>query len=391
MPKIPIGRGVLLIAATSVIALVAIACESAAEKPTAEPPTPIPTVATQVGDTGSSLSVREALADPEVLECLSEQLGGAFDPDSGAVGPELFGRLGAEELAMLESCGVDADGATRGVAPARADFSDPELQECLAGELGIDVVGESGEFDREILRSTDPTDVAAAFEACGVEQGIRPGGALGGGLAGGGFADPEIRECLTEELGENRIGQLGQGSGLGLEEESLAAFEKCGLDFGGIGGGFRFGDGERPGGDDGIFGDGRGGRGDGITLGDDFRECMAEALGDDASTLLRGQGGQPPAELQEAFAQCGSGEFVIPVEPDGGIGDGAGPIPVEPAEEPTATPIPASELTIEQLTCLSNELDPAALANAVIATSSGDLAEISDEILAALQSCGVGT
>ncbi|HJP28067.1 MAG TPA: hypothetical protein QF694_04560, partial [Dehalococcoidia bacterium] len=125
MPKIPIGRGVLLIAATSVIALVAIACESAAEKPTAEPPTPIPTVATQVVDTGSSLSVREALADPEVLECLSEQLGGAFDPDSGAVGPELFGRLGAEELAMLESCGVDADGATRGVAPARADFSDP--------------------------------------------------------------------------------------------------------------------------------------------------------------------------------------------------------------------------------------------------------------------------
>jgi hypothetical protein len=97
----------------------------------------------------------------------------------------------------------------------------------------------------------------------------------------------------------------------------------------------------------------------------------------------------PPPELQEALAKCGA-TIAIPVESGGGIGDGAGSIPIEPAVEPSATSIPVSELTIEQLTCLSGELDPDDLANAVIATSSGDVSEITDDVLAALQTCGVG-
>jgi len=77
----------------------------------------------------------------------------------------------------------------------------------------------------------------------------------------------------------------------------------------------------------------------------------------------------------------------IPVEPGSDTGDDADPV----LAEPTATPIPVSELTVEQLTCLSNELEPADLASAVVATSSGNLSEISDTVLAALQTCGVGS
>jgi hypothetical protein len=114
---------------------------------------------------------------------------------------------------------------------------------------------------------------------------------------------------------------------------------------------------------------------------------LTDVAGPDAFELLRNSTGDaPPAELLEALEECGGG-IPIRVEPDGGIGDGAGPILIE---EPTATPIPVSDLTIEQLTCLSGELEPADLANAVIATSSGDLSEIADEVLAALQACGVG-
>ena len=104
MPRIK--RSTLLISIAIMLAVVAVSCEAAAVKPTAEPPTPIPTVGSEHvsedDSTDSALSVREALSDPEVLECLSEQLGGGFDASSGAIGPELLGRLGPQELAMLE-------------------------------------------------------------------------------------------------------------------------------------------------------------------------------------------------------------------------------------------------------------------------------------------------
>ncbi len=327
MPRIK--RSTLLISIAIMIAMVAVACESAVEKPTAEPPTPIPTVASEdvseaVG-TDSALSVREALSDPEVLECLSEQLGDGFDAGSGAIGPELLGRLGPQELAMFESCGVEVGGATGN------------------------------------------------------------GSGLFGGFAGGGFADPEIRECLAGELGEDFADNLGGGGG--ITPESLAAFEECGLNFGDGGGAF----GGRDGG--GRFG-GRtfGGGGFGGAFGADgsFQECMNEELGEGGFAGLRNSAGAdgPTPELQAALEKCGSG-IAIPVEPDGGIGDGGGPL-VEPLEEPTDTPIPVSDLTIEQLTCLSGALEPADLANAVIATSAGDLSEITDEVLAALEECGVG-
>jgi len=331
MPKIP--RSTILISIALMVAAIAVACDSAAEKPTAEPepPTAVPTVESQAVGTDDSV----------------------------------------------------ATGATRGDRQG-IGFDDPVALECLSTELGLDVTTESGAFDLGVLRTIDPEDVDPALEACGMDQIRRPtggaGGFGGGGLFAGGspFSDPEIVECLTEELGEGALDNLGGGSGLGLEPESLAAFEECGLNFGGIDGG--------RGGFRGFGGD-SGALSGGFTGDGSFQECLTEALGPDALLQLRNSGGAPSAELQDALSECGNA-IAIPFEPGGGIGDGAGPIPLE---EPTATPIPVSDLTIEQLTCLSGELDSAALANAVIATSSGDLSEIPDEILAALQTCGVGT
>ncbi len=344
MPRIL--RSTLLVSIAIMIAIVAAACDSAAVKPTAEPPTPVPIVE-------------------------SESVSTSDDEAAG----EGAGRIRAP--------------GGRGDAGA-ASLADPEVQECLAGELGIDL--SVSEFDFTALRQLDPADTSAAFVACGTEFG-RPGGAGGilgsGGFAGGGFADPEIRDCLTGILGDDALDNIGQGSGLGLDPESLAAFEECGLNFGDGGGGFQFGGREGAfGGDDGILG-GRL-RGGGFGGDGSFVECLTGELGEDALSLLRNSATAPSAELQAALAKCGEG-IAIPVEPDGGIGDGAGPIPIEPLEEPTATQIPVSDLTIEQLTCLSSELDSSALANAVIATSSGDLSQIPDEILVALQTCGVGS
>ncbi|MBT6707960.1 MAG: hypothetical protein HOB24_08675 [Chloroflexi bacterium] len=339
-----ISRSTLLISIALMIAVVAAACDSAAEKPTAEPPTAVPAVVSESASTSEG---------------------------------EPAGRIR-----------VPGDLATAGAA----SLADPQAQECLAGELGMDL--SDGEFDLRALSRLDPTDTSAAFVACGAEFG-RPGGAggiLGGGeFVGGGFADPEFRECLTGILGDDALDNLGQGDGLGLDPESLAAFEECGINFGDTGGGLQFGGREGAfGGDSGIFGGGlRGGRG-GFGGDGSFQECLIGELGEDALSSLRNPTGAPSDEFQAALEKCGGG-IAIPVEPDGGIGDGAGPITIEPITEPTATSIPVSELTIEQLTCLSSELDPADLAAAVVATSAGDLSEISDELLAALQTCGVGS
>jgi hypothetical protein len=240
------------------------------------------------------------------------------------------------------------------------------------------------------------------LEACGVDVSGGFGGAFGGfgdRRGAGGFSafTTEVQECLTEQLGEDFAsgltggfggrfggsddhddeGQSGDGglsgSGGGAPNDDFtAALEACGVEsgdggFGGFGGG--------------LLGGGRGGLRDGS-----FQECLTGLLGADALELLRNPTGGAPPELAEAFEQC-SGP--IPIEPDGGIGDGAGPMPVDPADEPTATPIPVSDLSIKQLTCLSGELDAAALVSVVIATSSGDLSELSDEALVALETCGV--
>jgi len=312
------------------IAVVSAACDSAAEKPTAEPepPTPIPTVVTE-----------------------SESIG-------------------------VDNAAGDIAGRIRGGGGfVVSGLADPEVRDCLTGILGDDALDNLGQGSGLGL---EPESLAA-FEECGLNLG-RTGG---GGFAGRVIDNPEVRECLGGILGEDALDNIGQGSGFGLEPESLAAMEECGLNFGDGGGGFRFG-----GSEGGFSGGLRGGfGGDGS-----FLECMTGELGDDALSLLRNpEGGGPTAEVQDALAKCGLGGIAIPVEPDGGIGDGAGPIPIEPAEEPTATEIPVSDLTIEQLTCLSSELDPSDLASAVVATSSGDLSEIPDEVLAALQTCGVGS
>ena len=105
---------------------------------------------------------------------------------------------------------------------------------------------------------------------------------------------------------------------------------------------------------------------------------------------LRNSEGSPSEELQEALQECGNA-VVIPVVPESGSGDRAGPVPGEPAEEPEATPVPVSDLTVEQLICLSSELEPADLARVVVATSSGDLSTLSDAVLPALTKCDVGS
>jgi hypothetical protein len=281
-----------------------------------------------------------------VRECISEQLGEDFDPESPDFGRSLLGRLGSDELAILEACGLDVSG---GFGGARR----------VPGEGRTD--GGFGAF---------------------------------GGIGGlGALADPEIQECLTGELGEDfelDFGSRGddgsgqRGSGFtagGFGEEFTTALEKCGVNFAGgdFARGARGGSGRQDGGG---------------FAGGALQECLADLLGADALQSLRNPTGQPPEGFQEALEQCGGG-IPIPVEPDGGIGDGDGPIPDGPipedpvVDEPTATAIPVSDLTVEQLRCLSGELEPAALTSVVIATSSGDLTSLSDEILVALKTCGI--
>lgn len=234
-------------------------------------------------------------------------------------------------------------------------------------------------------------DVSDGFGSLFGGFGDRRGG---GGFDGGGFGGaftPEAIECLTERLGEDFADGFGGFGGRdsggqtesspfggGLAEEFTAALEECGVDFGGGGFGGFGGFGGRGGGGDGFggrgFRGGAGGFGDGS-----LQECLTELLGAGALDLLRNPADGPSPELLEAFEECGG---PIPGEPDGGTGDRAVPV------EPTPTPIPVNDLTIEQLTCLSGELAPAALASAVIATSSGDLSELSDVVLAALETCG---
>ncbi len=326
MPRI--SRSSLLISVAIMIALVTAACDSPASKPTAEPdpPTPIPTVTAE-----------------------------------------------AESL---------AEDSTANINPGRQDIAGVEVQECLAGELGFDIDPTTGLFDRGLLREVDAADLAVVFEKCDVAQGDRAAPfdgrrGRGGGFAGGAFADPEVQECLAAELGEDFAssdgGIFGGLTGGGLSEELTAAFEECGIDFsGGFGG--RLGGGGRGG-----FG------GDGS-----FQECLTEALGEDALLQLRNPEGSPSEELQEALQECGNA-IVIPVEPESGSGEGAGPVPGEPAAEPEATPVPVSDLTVEQLICLSSELEPADLARVVVATSSGDLSTLSDAVLPALTKCDVGS
>lgn len=346
-------RTTLLISIALMLAVIAAACGSAESKPAAGPtapslsPTPMPTVTVeaQAADENASTDNTSAggagFADPGVQECLAEQLGENFDPDSGDTGRNLFGLLGSDEFtAALETCGVDAE----------AGFG-------------------------------------TAFGGFGDRRG--GGGAFRGGGFGGGFT-PEAQECLTERLGEDFAGGFGGrdgGSGGrggggqfdgGSGDDFTAALEECGVDFGGGGfGGF--------GGRGGDGGGGFGGFGGGFRDGS-VQECLTELLGTDALEQLRSTGGGFSQELQEALREC-NGSNAFGDDQEDGEDTGSATSGPDSAEEPTATPVPPSDLSIEVLTCLAGKLDAAALASVVIATSSGDLSELADEALAALQTC----
>ena len=391
MPRI--SRSSLLISIAIMIAMVAAACDSPASKPTAEPdpPTPIPTVTIEVEDSTANANMgRQGISEAGVQECLAGKLGFEIDQTTGLFDRGLLTEVDAADLAAaFETCGVEQGGRpTGGVGRlggglVGSGIADPEVRACLIEEMGEDALDNIGQGSGIGLGE----EWVAAFEKCGVDSGDRATqfggrrGPGGGGFAGGAFVDPEVQECLTAELGEDfgssDGGIFGGLTGGGLSEELTAAFEECGIDlsagFGGRLGGVRRGLGG-GGGFGGLGGDGS------------FQECLTEALGEDALLQLRNPDGPPSAELQEALQECGN-VVAIPVEPGSDTGDDADPV----LAEPTATPIPVSELTVEQLTCLSNELEPADLASAVVATSSGNLSEISDTVLAALQTCGVGS
>jgi hypothetical protein len=394
MPRI--SRSSLLISIAIMIAMVTAACDSPASKPTAEPdpPTPIPTVTTEVESTteevGSRLGVREAFTDPDVRACLLEEMG---DDALDNIGQGSGIGLGEEWVAAFEKCGVEQGGRATGGGRLGGGFvgsgiADPEVRACLLEEMGEDALDNLGQGSGVGLGE----DWVAAFEKCGVDSGDGAGlfggrrGAAGGGFAGGAFADPETQECLAAELGEDfgssEGGIFGGLTGGGLSEDLTAAFEECGIDlsagFGGRLGAGGFGGGAFGGGGRGGFG-GLGGDGS-------FQECLTEALGEDAMLLLRNPEGPPSTELQEALQECGN-VVAIPVESGSDTGEDADPVLAEPA----ATSIPVSELTIEQLTCLSSELEPGDLASAVVAASSGNLSTVSDTVLAALQTCEVGS
>lgn len=301
------------------IVAVAAACGGTAAKPTAEPPTPTPV--------------------PTVVP-------GQANTDSGARVPDGAGRQGV--------------------------FTNPEVQACLASELGDDI--DPTTLGRALFSGGLSEDLALAFDACGVDTTTALGdlrGFGGGGLAGAvGRFDEEAQACLANELGEDFAAGPG-GLFSGENDELTAVLERCGVEPGdGVQRGGAFGGAGRFGGAGGF-------------VAPVFQECLATILG--GQLAGGGRGFQIDPETQEALTRCREG-VAIPVEPDGGIGDGVGPVPAEP----TTTPIPVSDLTIEQLTCLSSELKPADLASAVIATSSGDLSGITDAVLAALQTCGVG-
>ena len=432
------------------IAVIAAACDSPASKPTAEPdpPTPIPTVATEAEHVGEDSTANantsgQGIADPEVRACLTEEMGeDAFDNlgQGSGIG------LGEEWVAAFEKCGVASGedgtvlggrggGGRLGGGFVGSGIADPEVRECLLEEMGEDALDNLGQGSGIGLGE----EWVAAFEKCGVSSGAGRGT----------LADPENRECLLEELGEDALDNLGQGSGIGLGEEWVAALEKCGINFGdaatpfgGGGGGSRggfavggaFGDPEvqeclstelgedfgsqgrgifggqaggglseeltaafeecgidLAGGFAGRLGGGGGGfagrlGGGGFGGDGSFQECLTEALGEDALLQLRNPDGPPSAELQAALQGCGN-VVGIPIEPGSGGSDGDDLV----TEEPIATPIPVSDLTVEQLTCLLSELEPADLASAVVSTSSGDLSKVTDTVLAALQTCGVGS
>ena len=389
MPRI--SRSSLLISIAIMIAVVAAACDSPASKPTAEPgpPTPIPTVTTEAAAANAD-TARQGIADLDVQECLAGELDLDIDPATGVFDRGLLREVDAADLtAAFEACGVEQGGGQAGGFGGRlgggfvgSGIADPEVRACLTEEMGEDALDNLGQGSGVGLGE----EWAAAFEKCGLGfgDGATPfgGGRGGGGFAGGGaFANPEVQECLTNELGEDfgseGGGILGGFTGGGLSEELTAAFEECGIDLtGGLGG--RLGGGGFGGGGRVLGGGGFGGDGS-------FRECITEALGEDALLLLRNPDG-PSAELQEVLQECGN-EVEIPAEEDSGTDDGAGPDPIEP----TATAIPVNALTYEQLKCLSSELEPGDLASAVAATSSGDISKVSDTVLAALQTCGVGS
>ncbi len=361
-------RNTLLISIALMLAVIAAACGNTESKPAQAPTaipieTLIPTVITQSDvegpdtDTAAAAAALARLADPAVIECLTEQLGESFDPESGGLGQNLFGLLGSEDFtAALETCGVDISG---GLGSAFGEFSDrfsrggfggdgafsPEALECLTEKLGEDFADGFGEF-------------GSRGDASGDHEGESQ---LGGGLRGGDFG-----------------------------EEIEATLEECGIDlgdsaFGGFSGGLRgFGDrdGDRGGRFGGFLGDGS------------IQECLNELLGPDALAQPGSGGGDgPSAEFREALQECsgggdlpgGFGEF------DGfGDHDDEATLDSDPTEESTATstPIPVTDLSIEQLTCLAGELEAADLANVVIATSLGDLSELTDDVLVVLEACG---
>ena len=133
-------------------------------------------------------------------------------------------------LAVAVACGADTqpaaqDGQSDGIV--HSDTIEPEEPE-TSSSIGMPAP-DSENADEMIVVLHDALNI----NGNSYEAPITDGEAVGGvGPVSVTIADSEVRDCLTDILGADALDNLGQGSGLGLEPESLAAFEECGLNFG---------------------------------------------------------------------------------------------------------------------------------------------------------------
>jgi len=272
------------------------------------------------------------------------------------------------------------DSASTSRAPVSAAQIEESDLECLSSELGEEV--DIFTLRRAQLGGAQPEQAVAALTECGVDPN-----ALN---VAGQFRNPEIQDCIAGVLGQgdSSLPRIQPGSTFGPSPELAAALEECGVESGDLmlgnpadRGGFR----------------GFGAFGGGPLANPEVRECIAESLGAEPEEATGGFFGGIPGSNEDvaaALEECGGDFGRFP-----GLPSFDGITPSDPKDlgiSPTAetsdqflTPVQVSELSIEQLSCLSAQLDPVALGLVVVATSNGDISELDGDALVALIECGV--
>jgi len=278
------------------------------------------------------------------------------------------------------------DSASSYGAPVSATQIEEADLECLSSKLGEEV--DLFALRRAQLGSAQPEQIVVALTECGIDPNALNLGTQGesrfrGGFTGGQFRDPEIQDCIAGVLGAGDSGlpRIQPGSTSGPSPELAAALDECG---------FESGDLTRdnladPGGLRGF-----GAFGGGPLADPEVQECIAEALGTDAGAPSGGLSGGIPGgneEFAAALEECGADFGGFRGLPPNGFEGIAPSDPLNPGTPPT--PVQVSELSVQQLSCLSNALEPAVLGQVVVATTNDDTSDLPEGALAALIECGV--